>query len=83
MSIKDFYKVQNKIVDRTWRHQSTYPVLPNQKTEFVCIKGIIERTDLQEEYNYFEFVSKNAIEHRLIRARDRLAYSFEELKNAF
>ena len=77
MSIKQFYKIQNKIVSRTWRHQPTYPVLPSWGTEFVCIKGIIERIDLQEEYNYFEFVSKSAVENRIINARIHVVRSLE------
>ncbi|OCF94777.1 putative type VI secretion system effector [Gilliamella apicola] len=77
MSIKKFYKIQNKIVSRTWRHKPTYPVLPSWGTEFVCIKGIIERIDLQEEYNYFEFVSKSAVENRIINARIHVVRSLE------
>ena len=77
MSIKQFYKIQNKIVSRTWRHQPTYPVLPSWGTEFVCIKGIIERIDLQEEYNYFEFVSKSTVENRIINARIHVVRSLE------
>ncbi|MBI0155039.1 putative type VI secretion system effector [Gilliamella sp. W8128] len=77
MSIKQFYKIQNKIVSRTWRHQPTYPVLPSWETEFVYIKGIIERIDLQEEYNYFEFVSKSAVENRIINARIHVVRSLE------
>ena len=77
MSIKQFYKIQNKIVSRTWRHKPTYPVLPSWGTEFVCIKGIIERIDLQEEYNYFEFVSKSAVENRIINARIHVVRSLE------
>ncbi len=53
MSIKQFYKIQNKIVSRSWRHKPTYPVLSSWETEFVCIKGIIELINLEEEYNYF------------------------------
>ncbi|MBI0157165.1 MULTISPECIES: putative type VI secretion system effector [Gilliamella] len=77
MSIKQFYKIQNKIVSRTWRHKPTYPVLPSWGTEFVCIKGIIERIDLEEEYNYFEFVSKSAVENRIINARIHVVRSLE------
>ena len=77
MSIKKFYNIQNKIVSRTWRHKPTYPVLPSWGTEFVCIKGIIERIDLQEEYNYFEFVSKSAVENRIINARIHVVRSLE------
>ena len=77
MSIKQFYKIQNKIVSRTWRHKPTYPVLPSWETEFVYIKGIIERIDLQEEYNYFEFVSKSAVENRIINARIHVVRSLE------
>ena len=66
MSIKQFYKIQNKIVSRTWRHKPTYPVLPSWETEFVSTKGIIECIDLEEQYDYFEFVSQSATEHSII-----------------
>ena len=86
MSIKQFYKIQNKIVSRTWRHKPTYPVLPSWETEFVCIKGIIERIDLEEEYNYFEFVPKSELKNRIINTYiNDLSpeYNFEELKKDF
>ena len=86
MSIKQFYKIQNKIVSRSWRHKPTYPVLPSWETEFVCIKGIIERIDLEEEYNYFEFVPKSELKNRIINTYiDALfpEYNFQKLRKHF
>ena len=57
MSIKDFYKIQQEIEDRSWRHQSTKPVLPCLGNEFIAVRGKIERIDKEVEKAGFEIES--------------------------
>ena len=57
MSIKDFYKIQKEIEDRSWRHQPTKPVLPCLGNEFIAIRGKIERIDKEVEKAGFEIES--------------------------
>ncbi|OTP99113.1 hypothetical protein B5S43_08875 [Gilliamella apicola] len=57
MSIKDFYKIQKEIEDRSWRHQPTKPVLPCWGNEFIAIRGRIERIDKEVEEHGFEIES--------------------------
>ncbi|OTQ27710.1 putative type VI secretion system effector [Gilliamella apicola] len=57
MSIKDFYKIQKEIEDRSWRHQPTKPVLPCWGNEFIAIRGKIERIDKEVEKAGFEIES--------------------------
>jgi hypothetical protein len=37
MTLKSFYKIQNKMVDKSWRHHAKPPVLPCLGDEFICI----------------------------------------------
>ncbi len=57
MSIKDFYKIQKEVEDRSWRHQPTKPVLPCLGNEFIAIRGKIERIDKEVEKAGFEIES--------------------------
>ena len=57
MSIKDFYKIQKEVEDRSWRHQPTKPVLPCLGNEFIAIRGKIERIDKEVEKHGFEIES--------------------------
>ena len=57
MSIKDFYKIQKEVEDRSWRHQPTKPVLPCWGNEFIAIRGKIERIDKEVEKAGFEIES--------------------------
>ncbi len=57
MSIKDFYKIQKEVENRSWRHQPTKPVLPCLGNEFIAIRGKIERIDKEVEKAGFEIES--------------------------
>ena len=57
MSIKDFYKIQKEVENRSWRHQPTKPVLPCLGNEFIAIRGKIERIDKEVEEHGFEIES--------------------------
>ena len=57
MSIKDFYKIQKEVENRSWRHQPTKPVLPCWGNEFIAIRGKIERIDKEVEKAGFEIES--------------------------
>ncbi|OCG47346.1 hypothetical protein A9G34_03165 [Gilliamella sp. Choc4-2] len=46
MSLKTFYKIQNQMVDKSWRRNATPPVLPCWGDEFTSIGGTIIRIDL-------------------------------------
>ena len=57
MSIKDFYKIQKEVENRSWRHQPTKPVLPCWGNEFIAIRGRIERIDKEVGEAGFEIES--------------------------
>ena len=57
MSLKDFYKIQKEVENRSWRHQPTKPVLPCLGNEFIAIRGKIERIDKEVEKAGFEIES--------------------------
>ncbi|OCG22834.1 hypothetical protein A9G22_06405 [Gilliamella sp. App2-1] len=70
MTLKSFYKIQNKIVDRSWRHPVTDPVLPCWSDEFTCIRGTIKRIDLQEGERQFEIESYENVKKSIERTEN-------------
>ncbi|MCX8657396.1 hypothetical protein J3U08_11410 [Gilliamella sp. B2894] len=57
MSLKNFYKIQKQIIDRSWRHPPKPPVLPCLGDEFTTICGTIERIDIEQQQQAFEVES--------------------------
>ena len=70
MSIKDFYKIQKEIEDRSWRHQPTKPVLPCLGNEFIAIRGKIERIDKEVEEHGFEIESYEHVKKSIQKMRE-------------
>ncbi|WP_334321123.1 putative type VI secretion system effector [Gilliamella apicola] len=70
MSIKDFYKIQKEIEDRSWRHQPTKPVLPCLGNEFIAIRGKIERIDKEVEEHGFEIESYEHVKNSIKKMRE-------------
>ena len=70
MSIKDFYKIQKEIEDRSWRHQPTKPVLPCLGNEFIAIRGKIERIDKEVEKAGFEIESYEHVKKSIQKMRE-------------
>ena len=70
MSIKDFYKIQKEIEDRSWRHQPTKPVLPCLGNEFIAIRGRIERIDKEVEEHGFEIESYEHVKKSIQKMRE-------------
>ncbi|OCG55460.1 hypothetical protein A9G48_06225 [Gilliamella sp. wkB18] len=67
MSLKTFYKIQNQMVDKSWRRNATPPVLPCWGDEFTSIRGTIIRIDLQEEKRQFEVESYENVKESVER----------------
>ena len=70
MSIKDFYKIQKEVEDRSWRHQPTKPVLPCLGNEFIAIRGKIERIDKEVEEAGFEIESYEHVKKSIQKMRE-------------
>ena len=70
MSIKDFYKIQKEVEDRSWRHQPTKPVLPCLGNEFIAIRGKIERIDKEVEEHGFEIESYEHVKKSIQKMRE-------------
>ena len=70
MSIKDFYKIQKEVEDRSWRHQPTKPVLPCLGNEFIAIRGKIERIDKEVEEHGFEIESYEHVKKSIKKMRE-------------
>ena len=70
MSIKDFYKIQKEVEDRSWRHQPTKPVLPCWGNEFIAIRGRIERIDKEVEEHGFEIESYEHVKKSIKKMRE-------------
>ena len=70
MSLKDFYKIQKEIEDRSWRHQPTKPVLPCWGNEFIAIRGKIERIDKEVEEHGFEIESYEHVKKSIQKMRE-------------
>ena len=70
MSIKDFYKIQKEVEDRSWRHQPTKPVLPCWGNEFIAIRGKIERIDKEVEEHGFEIESYEHVKKSIQKMRE-------------
>ncbi|OCG46966.1 hypothetical protein A9G34_03740 [Gilliamella sp. Choc4-2] len=67
MSLKTFYKIQNQMVDKSWRRNATPPVLPCWGDEFTCIRGTIIRIDLQTQQQAFEVESYQNMQETMER----------------
>jgi hypothetical protein len=67
MTLKTFYKIQNKMVDKSWRHHATPPVLPCLGDEFTCIRGTIKSIDLQMQQQAFEVESYQNMQESMER----------------
>ncbi|OCG63330.1 hypothetical protein A9G48_05720 [Gilliamella sp. wkB18] len=67
MSLKTFYKIQNQMVDKSWRRNATPPVLPCWGDEFTCIGGTIIRIDLQTQQQAFEVESYQNMQESMER----------------
>ena len=70
MSIKDFYKIQKEVENRSWRHQPTKPVLPCWGNEFIAIRGKIERIDKEVEEHGFEIESYEHVKKSIQKMRE-------------
>ena len=70
MSIKDFYKIQKEVENRSWRHQPTKPVLPCLGNEFIAIRGKIERIDKEVEEHGFEIESYEHVKKSIQKMRE-------------
>ena len=70
MSIKDFYKIQKEVENRSWRHQPTKPVLPCWGNEFIAIRGRIERIDKEVEEHGFEIESYEHVKKSIKKMRE-------------
>ncbi|MBI0095129.1 MULTISPECIES: putative type VI secretion system effector [Gilliamella] len=70
MSIKDFYKIQKEVENRSWRHQPTKPVLPCWGNEFIAIRGRIERIDKEVEEHGFEIESYEHVKKSIQKMRE-------------
>ena len=70
MSIKDFYKIQKEVENRSWRHQPTKPVLPCLGNEFIAIRGKIERIDKEVEEHGFEIESYEHVKKSIKKMRE-------------
>ncbi|OTP86202.1 hypothetical protein B5S43_13780, partial [Gilliamella apicola] len=70
MSIKDFYKIQKEVENRSWRHQPTKPVLPCLGNEFIAIRGKIERIDKEVEEAGFEIESYEHVKKSIQKMRE-------------
>ncbi|OCG33294.1 hypothetical protein A9G36_08880 [Gilliamella sp. Choc6-1] len=68
MSLKTFYKIQNQMVDKSWRRNATPPVLPCWGDEFTCIRGTIIRIDLQTQQQAFEVEAYQNMQESMERA---------------
>ena len=67
MSLKNFYKIQKQIIDRSWRHPPKPPVLPCLGNEFTKICGTIERIDIEQQQQAFEVESYENIKESVER----------------
>ncbi|WP_085165734.1 putative type VI secretion system effector [Gilliamella bombi] len=67
MTLKSFYKIQNQMVDKSWRHHATPPVLPCLGDEFTCIRGTIKYIDLQMQQQAFEVESYQNMQESMKR----------------
>ncbi|WDM18290.1 hypothetical protein J4T76_09300 [Gilliamella sp. B3022] len=67
MSLKNFYKIQKQIIDRSWRHPPKPPVLPCLGDEFTKICGTIERIDIEQQQQAFEVESYENIKESVER----------------